>query len=63
MGCARAWVEVGGGFEDVHGDAVLGEEQGEEEAGGAGAYYEDLVCGYLIGAVVGGWVGKRAGIG
>jgi hypothetical protein len=29
---ARLLVQVGGGFEDVHRDAVLGEEEREEEA-------------------------------
>jgi hypothetical protein len=42
---ARLLVQLRRGFEHVHGDAVLGEEQREEEARGAGAYYEDLVEG------------------
>ena len=39
---ARLRVEGGGRFEDVHGDGVAREEEGEEQAGGAGADYEDL---------------------
>ena len=42
---ARLLVQLGGRFEDVHWDAVLGEQEGEEEAGGAGAYYYYLVWG------------------
>lgn len=42
MGCSETGVEVGPGFEDGGGDVVLGEEDGEEEAGGAGSRDEDL---------------------
>lgn len=57
MGGARAGVESVGGFEDCYwdtytaaaavgsgskGGGMAGEEQGEEKAGGAGAYYVDL---------------------
>jgi len=42
-GGAGLVVEVVFGFEDFNGDAVLGEQDGEEEARGAGAYDEDLI--------------------
>jgi hypothetical protein len=39
---ARLCVEACGGIEDCDGDALLGEEEGEEETGGAGADDDDL---------------------
>jgi hypothetical protein len=54
LGGAQAGVEGGPGFEDEGGDGVLGEEEGEEEPGGAGADNEDFAegSGGVLGHVV-----------
>ncbi len=51
MGSAGLVVKLGGGLEDLDGDAVLREEDGEEQAGGAGADYDYLLQSWLVGVV------------
>ena len=47
MRCARLLVEARVLVEDLHGDVVAGELEGQQEASGAGADDEDLEVGGL----------------